>query len=495
MAKKYITSREMRATDINSEYFGVPRAELMERAGRGVFEVIRERFEVGKTDFLMVCGTGNNGGDGFVAARYLEEAGAKVRVLLVGRDIKTPEARENFELIQGKVEYLEEAEGLDLQAEVIIDAILGTGITGELREPVRSLVYEINRQEAFKVSVDVPTGLDADTGEAAVCVDAGLVVTFHRTKKGLEGFDTVVIDIGIPPEAETHVGPGDVVVNLGKRRREAHKGDHGRVLVIGGSQEYLGAPVLAAQGALRSGADLVYLMVPEINFQAARSISPDLIVRKYPKDLSGRREGQLILDLVGKCDAVVIGPGMGQARRSDAGVVKLLERMEKPVVIDADAIKALKGRLDILKRINAVLTPHTREFEALTGKVLPTDLEGRRELVLNSSEALSAVVLLKGHVDIIAGSGQVRLNSTGNPGMTVGGTGDVLAGVVAGCMAQGLGPFEAACCASFLCGTAGDELYQRMGYGFTASDLAGELPFTLKKVMDFPSRGGLKGRP
>jgi NAD(P)H-hydrate epimerase len=494
MLKKYITSKQMRAVDINSEYFGVPRTELMENAGRGVFEVIKDRFDLGGTDFLIVCGTGNNGGDGFVVARYLQEAGAGVRVLLVGKegDTKTPEAGENLRLIKDKVkiDLYEGREKPDLQADVTIDALLGTGITGELREPVKSLVYEINKQEAFRLSVDVPTGVDSDTGEDRGCIDAGLVVTFHRMKKGLERFDTVVEDIGIPEKAETHVGPGDVIVNLGKRRKDSHKGDHGRVLVIGGSQEYLGAPVLSAMGALRGGADLVYLMVPEANFQATRSISPDLIVRKYPGDLSGRKDAQVILDLAGRCDSVVIGPGMGRDRRSDAGVAKLLERIEKPVVIDADAINALKGRLDVLKKMNAVLTPHSGEFEALTGKVLPADGEERRDMVLNTSEALSAVILLKGAVDIIAGFGEVKLNDTGNPGMTVGGTGDVLAGVLAGFIAQGAGVFEAACCAAFLCGAAGDELYRHKGYGFTAGDLAEELPYTMKDIMDFGSSAG-----
>ncbi|NOZ77118.1 MAG: NAD(P)H-hydrate dehydratase [Euryarchaeota archaeon] len=489
MVKKYITSKKMRAVDINSEYFGVPRAELMENAGRAVFEVLKERFELGETSFLVVCGTGNNGGDGFVVARHLHEAGAGVRVLLVGaeEDIKTPEAGENFRRIKGEVEIdrYETGKVPGLEADVIVDALLGTGITGTLREPVKSLVYEINRRDAFKLSVDVPTGLDADTGEDHGCVDADLVVTFHRMKKGLEGYDTVVKDIGIPPEAESHVGPGDLIVNLGRRKADSHKGDHGRVLVIGGSEEYLGAPVLAALAALRSGADLVYLMTPESNFDAARSISPDLIVRKYPKDLAGRKDAQAILDLAALCHAVVIGPGMGRDRKSDAGVAKLLERMDRPVVIDADAIKALKGRLDILKKMDAVITPHSREFQELTDKKLPAEAEARREMVLNTSEALSTVILLKGPVDIIAGGGEVRLNATGNPGMTVGGTGDVLAGVTAGFIAQGMDSFHAACCAAFLCGAAGDELYQVKGYAFSAGDLVEELPYTLKDVMDF----------
>ncbi len=483
-----LTHREMLAMDINAEYLGIPREVLMENAGREVSQVLRERLDIGGKRVAVVCGTGNNGGDGFVAARHLAGGGAEVKVVLVGREdsIKTAEARKMYAALKGKgVEILSPNElksALDW-AEVAVDALLGTGMAGPLREPHRTAVALMNASRAYKVSVDVPSGLDEKGG--GECVRADLVVALHRAKKGLERFETTVKEIGIPKEAELYMGPGDLVVNLWKRTAESHKGDHGRVLVLGGSDLYHGAPILSASGALYSGADIVYLMVPDANYDVSRTYLPDLIVRKYPGAWFNEAGVKPVLELAENCDAVVMGPGLGPRDESAEAVLELMARLERPVVIDAEALKALKGRQDLLGRSEAVLTPHPGEFLALTGEELPGDLEGRKRAVARWAGVYKAAILLKSPVDVIAApDGRVRLNATGNPGMTVGGTGDVLAGLVGGFMAQGLGPFEAAGCGAFLNGAAGDELYKRKGYGFTASDLAVELPHTLKGLLD-----------
>ncbi len=472
--KDLITHRQMQIVDINSGYFGVPGETLMENAGREAFLEIKGRFKFNTA--VIFCGTGNNGGDGFVIARYLHHDGRDVRVVIVGDMPKTPEAEKNFLKIKDLVE-ISQFKKTPITADLIIDAILGTGIKGELREPVKSAVELINRSDAPKVSIDVPTGLDFDTGKGD-CVRADMVITFHKMKKGLERFNTVVKDIGIPEEAETHVGPGDIIFNLKKRKRDSHKGDHGRVVIVGGSDLFYGAPILSGTGALNSGADLVYLVVPEINFDITRCCRPDFIVRKYDGEFLNKNAVDTVLNLSKDCDSMVIGPGLGVKEETLDAVTAILERTDIPAVVDADAIKAVKPPIK-----NAVITPHAGEFRSMTGK--SPDLE----TVLDYAKRFNSVIVLKSAVDIIAAqNGQYRYNSTGNPGMTVGGTGDVLAGVTAGFIAQGVGLFESALCSSFITGFCGDELEKRKGYRYTATDVAEEIPFSIRKIQHMAER-------
>lgn len=475
-----LSARELRALDINSTWLGVGVEELMENAGRAVAEVLEERTSLAGKRVLVLCGPGNNGGDGFVAARYLLEKGARVRVVLVGEP-KSRAARLNLARLRRLgVKVGRRAKRMD--AEIIVDALLGTGIRGEVREPYRGVIGAINRSAAFKVSVDVPSGL-SDRGEG-YCVAADLVVTFHAPKPGLERFSTVVVDIGIPEEASRYAGPGDVVVHLPERRTEAHKGEHGRVLIIGGSAEYHGAPLLSAFAALNAGVDVVYLAVPEVNFEATRGFSPEFIVRKYRGEYFSAEAISEIEALLGGVDCVLIGPGLGVREETSRGVVELLKRCSKPCVVDADALKVLRDRLP-MKGARLVLTPHAGEFYALTGERLPQEPEERVEVVRKWSRRIEAVVLLKGSVDIISSrEGEVKLNKTGNPGMTVGGTGDVLAGLTAGLVAQGMSLFPAACCAAFINGYAGDMLLEEKGYAFTASEVAATIPYAIRDIFE-----------
>ncbi|MEE8167254.1 MAG: NAD(P)H-hydrate dehydratase [Candidatus Hydrothermarchaeales archaeon] len=474
----YLGSREAKILDINSSYFGVPQEKLMEAAGKGVFEVLKENFNLKGKKVAVFCGPGNNGGDGFVCARYLDGEGAEVEIF-ADKKVQTDEAAKNFERIKGRVPIMSLRKP-SYDADIVVDALLGTGVKGELRAPIKSVVKGINRSKAFKVSIDLPSGI-SDEGKG-YCVKADLVVTLHRLKRGLEGYKTVVKDIGIPEEAETHVGPGDIIVNLA-RKLDSHKGENGRVLVIGGSDFYYGAPILGALGALNSGADLVYLAVPECNYEVTRCHSPDFIVSKFPGHFLNPTAIEEIQVEKRGIDSVLIGPGLGTRDETKEAVLKLLEKIEVPVVLDADAIKAVAGKT--LKGLK-VVTPHAGEFEILTCEKLPKDNEKRREVVVRYAKRLGAVILLKAPLDIVASpQGKAKFNATGNAGMTVGGTGDVLAGVIAGFLAQGLSAFDATCCAAFVNGVAGDELATWKGNCFTASDLAEELPYTIKRILDF----------
>jgi NAD(P)H-hydrate epimerase len=473
----YITHEEMQKIDMNSAFFGVSRLELMENAGRKVAEVLNSKFVLKNKKIAVLCGTGNNGGDGFVAARILSEKGADVEVFLAG-DVKSDEAKKNLELLCKK--GIKISKKIEIDADIVVDALLGTGIKGELKEPIKSIVDKINACRGFKVSVDVPSGLDLNG--KGYCVNPNLVITFHKMKKGLEKFNTVIEDIGIPPEAETHVGPGDLIYNLKERKQDSHKGDNGRLLVIGGSDVYHGAPILASMAAINSGSDLVYVAVPEINYTITKISSPDFIVAKYPGDFLSLNAVDTVLQLAENCDAIVIGPGLGTRNETKDAILEILEKIKIPAVVDADGIKALAGR-----RIrNCVLTPHKGEFKILTGVELPKNIEGMEKSVLKFSAEISSTILLKSSVDIIASpDGRSKLNSTGNPGMTVGGSGDVLSGIVGSFISQGLELFEAACCAAFVNGCAGDALYERKGYYFTASDLAQEIPYVIKDMLEF----------
>ncbi len=478
---QYINPSEMKALDINSSFYGVGFDMLMENAGRAVYDEIKKIPSLKDKRISVICGTGNNGGDAFVAARHLYKDGLNVSAYLVGRreDLKTEEARKalfQMEKAGRSVVTVSGSEGIDYSADVIVDGLLGTGIVGEPREPFDEVINRINSSKAYRVSIDVPSGLASKTA-----VHSDMVVALHRAKKGTEKLATVVKDIGIPSKAETHFGPGDLISNL-RRESSSHKGDNGRVMVVGGSIDYHGAPILAGLGALGSGCDLVTLVVPEVNFDVTRSMLPDFIVKKYPGSRLNHGASEKILELANEMDVCVLGPGIGTSDETKKALTSIIEGLAIPLVLDADGLKIVD--LNVLKKSRAVITPHGGEFEALTGEKLPSELESRARCVLKWAKKLSVTILSKGRVDIIADADRVRTNGTGNPGMTVGGTGDVLAGVVGGFISQGIPPFEACGCAAFVNGLAGDALHRFKGYGFTASDVAGELPYTIKRTTD-----------
>lgn len=498
MAEKIITTKEMRALDMNAEYFGISRLQLMENAGRGVAEEIASRFNPSDTRVTVFCGLGGNGGDGFVAARHLACMGFKVNVILAGKqsDIVNEEARKNWEALKSLRRSLSLQEVYDsslipeVKAHVIIDALLGIGLKSPPRPPISQMIRRINEADAFRVAVDVPTGLDSDTGAVlGEAVKAHLTITFHKPKPGLLRAkdyvgELIVKHIGIPEEVERFAGPGDVLIVVKPRPPEAHKGDFGRLLVVGGSETFSGAPTLTALAALRTGVDLVYIAAPRETAYAISSISPDLITLKLEGDHLSMRNMPVIRSYMDRVTAVAIGPGLGLHRETEEAVreiVGIAEERRIPILLDADGLKAFanfKHRL----ATPAVLTPHLGEYMILTGERPPEDLEGRAEHIRRTAEGLNAVILLKSHVDIISDGFRVKFNFTGNPGMTVGGTGDVLSGIVAALLSQGIDPFEAAVAGAFINGAAGDFVANEKGYHMVASDLIEWIP----KVMNDP---------
>ena len=498
MSSEYISVSEMRRLEYNSEYLGVSRLQLMENAGRAVAEEVLNRVEKPST-VAVLCGTGGNGGDGMVAARFLASWGFDVSLYLVGREeaIRLEETRRNWlavKLMEKSitVRVLRDSSAVEAvgEANVYVDAMLGIGVRTPLRPPILQAVRRLNELQGLKVAVDVPTGINADTGEVlGEAVRADVTVTFHKPKRGMEKAseyvgELVVRDIGIPPEAETYVGPGDVLIARKPRRPEAHKGEFGRLLIIGGSETYTGAPALVALTALRCGVDLAYVAAPEKTAYTIASMSPNLITVKLEGAHLTPRGVASIEPYLKRATAAVLGPGLGLHRDTFEAVKELVDLFSEhgtPVVMDADGLKAFA---EFKKRVDfpLVLTPHAGEYKILTGHAPKGSLWEVGEDVREEADKLGATILLKGHVDVISDGRRVRYNRTGNPGMTVGGTGDTLSGIVGALVAQGFDPFTSACAGAFVNGAAGDLAVEELGYHIVPTDIVERIP----RVMDNP---------
>jgi NAD(P)H-hydrate epimerase len=472
-----ITGTEMTVVDANAAALGVPRKQLMESSGNAVARAVRAAAEDGPVH--VVAGRGNNGGDALVAARFLDDYDPRVTLLGRPEAITTSIARENWEALVAAgydVGTVRDSTAVEVDdPDVVVDAMLGTGMRGELREPERTAAAAMNDADATVVSVDVPSGLDVEAGALAdTAVDPDHVVTFHDTKPGLEALDAevTVADIGIPDAAEVVVERGDLR-RLDRRRPDSHKGQNGEVLVVGGGP-YAGAPALAARGALRAGADLVRVACPMVVGRELQGFGENLIVRPFEGTrLEPPRVG-FMLEMARRHDAVVIGPGLGDADETLEAVEGILSGYDGTAVVDADALARVPT---VDTEATLVCTPHRGEFRRMGGGVAG-DLDGRIDAVTELAANLGVVVLQKGPTDVVSDGDRARLNHAGNAGMTVGGTGDVLAGIT-GAFAATQDPLDAAAMAAYANGRAGDRAHEKRGNGLVATDLVEALPRVL----------------
>lgn len=485
-----IPGSEVRVLDKNADFLGVPPEKLMETAGKNVAEFILSKYKGKK--ILVLCGTGNNGGDGFVAARYISQH-QPVTVFLVGTEkkIRTNLAKKNFvKLKSGDVKVFDitdekKLSGLIEGSDVIADAMLGIGLSGDLREPFRSIVDMIHAQKKKKiVSVDIPSGLGTN-----LSVHPHHCITFHAMKEGMNKKtcgDIIVVDIGIPSDASLYIGPGDLSVYYPRPKKNSHKGDNGKVLVVGGGP-YYGAPVLSALATLRTGADLVYIATPQETARRISCFSPNFIVHPLQgQDTITKDDIPDIEHYVEKSDAVILGPGMGNASETRDAVPKLVKKileMDKPLVLDADGLKALSKKRDILKHSKTVITPHAGEFTIFTSDLIPEDIEQRKKLVSSWAKKLDITIFLKGSIDIISDGRITKLNRVHNEAMTVGGTGDVLAGIIGALLSKRVRGMNAARIAAFLNGEAGNRAFSKRSYGLLATDIIEEIPLVLKEYL------------
>ncbi len=464
-----ISSEEMKALDVNCRYFGLLPLQLMENAGAALAREVRTRASGKK--IAIVAGKGNNGGDAFVAARHL--VGFETVVYLLGRskDITTEEARGNWNILARLGFNLEEVtDPHDMQLseyDLILDAIFGTGVRGPIKGIEAEAIDAINASSRPVISVDIPSGLGTNK-----TVKSDLTVTFHRPKPGMIG-DVKVADIGIPAEAEFFVGLGDLWI-IGKRSPDAHKGESGRILIIGGGP-YTGAPALTAMATLRAGADIATVAAPKNASKIISGYSPNLIVRELSEDHLCLQDLDVLKDLIPRHDVVVMGMGLGRHPETKEALARIIPLCSK-TVIDADALQPdlpLKG----------IVTPHAGEFKRISGITLPETHKAYYQERINPlkryAKETGLVVLLKGRVDLITDGDIVRGNTTGNPGMTVGGTGDVLAGVTAAFYARTTA-LRAATAAAFVNGRAGDLVYVEKDFGMVATDVIEKIPEAMR---------------
>jgi ADP-dependent NAD(P)H-hydrate dehydratase / NAD(P)H-hydrate epimerase len=495
-----VTAAEMRALDRHTiETLGVPGELLMESAGRAVAEAVLERLEPG-TEVVAVCGTGNNGGDGLVAARHLHLLGVPVRVALVGDPANAAkDAASNLSRARAVGVPVGDGSFEPPRRGIVIDAVFGTGLSRRVEGAAALVLRRMGaaREECLIVAVDLPSGLDADTGQPWGDVpEADVTVTLGLPKLGLAlepgrslagAVRVARIGIrdaapGVEPAAElwTHVAAG---AQLPSRPAAGHKGTFGHVLVIAGSRGKSGAAALAAEGAGRAGAGLVTIACPASIADVLAAKCTEAMTAPVPDTAEhgfGAAAENPLLGLARERDVVALGPGIGTASETQALVRRLVSALDLPLVLDADGLNALGGQASVLKgrRGPSILTPHPGEAARLMGRTAAEVNRDRVGAARTLARESGAVVVLKGAATVVASpEGRIVVNATGGPVLGTGGTGDVLTGVVAGLLAQGLAPLVAAALGVYLHGFAGDRLAARFGpSGVLAGEVAREFP-------------------
>jgi NAD(P)H-hydrate epimerase len=508
-----VTAAEMRALDRWTIEHGTPGPVLMERAGVGATRVLRARLGRSRRPVVVVCGRGNNGGDGFVIARHLRRARIPVEVWLLARpdEVRGDAAGmlEAWKRTRGRVEDASTPARIPALAErlagagAVVDAIFGTGLNAPVTGVAASVIDAINASGRFVFAVDIASGLSADTGmPLGTSVRAGLTATFAFAKVGQQLYPGIeqtgelqVIDIGIPEAALAAVRPRSTLleaVEVGRlvkpRPRDAHKGTFGHVLLIAGSRGKTGAALLATGAAGRAGAGLVTLAVaaglrPVLEGHVRESMTAAL--PDAGNGLPALGDGRDVEALLEGRTAVVCGPGLGLADGTRALVAHVVARCRAPLVLDADGLNAVAGTGLLAERCGpTIVTPHPGEMARLMETDTRAVQSDRLGMARTLAERSQVVVVLKGARTVIAApEGQAAICPTGNPGMASGGTGDVLAGILGGLLAQGLAPFEAAVLGVYAHGAAGDAVAARRGeMGLLAGDLIDELPPTFTRL-------------
>lgn len=535
-----VTAQEMRDLDQHTiQNIGIPALSLMESAGKAIAEEViqwnqttkqeqadipsgeslsrvgeirsDEKLQVRdqKQHWLILIGKGNNGGDGLVVARYLQDAGIKVTLLyaqdpaeMTGDAAVQRDAAQQSEIYSAIWSQDWEAESHWQAYTGIVDALLGTGSKGEPRAPYDAIINAANRSGKPIIAADIPSGLNADTGEVAdTCIQASLTISLAFLKRGLVQYpgaavagDVVVRNIGIPRitaqrlGVNTHLVTQEVlehVLEVDPERARAvdgHKGTYGHVLIVGGSMNMSGAGLLASRAALRIGSGLVTWALPQALLPHIAGHVPELMLAPAVEGAEGKWErssAESILNLAEKCDVLAIGPGLGRFQQDGDWLQTLWEKTDQPLVLDADGLNMI-AEADGLstwqqRKADTVLTPHPGEMARLAGMSTPEVQRDRIGIAREFAMKHHITLVLKGARTVIASSdGIVYVNTTGHPGMATGGSGDALTGIIAGLLAQGLSGIQAATFGVHLHGHAG-EVAANQRIGNPASLLAGDL--------------------
>lgn len=498
--------KEMQLMDqFTIEKLGLPGVVLMENAGTKVVEEILTCAPCKNPRILVLAGGGNNGGDGFVIARRLFDLGIEALLCLLtnpGRikgdakihfDVYMNRGLPFFQLDENNIASLRNKLN---QADVIVDAILGTGVNGPVRAPFDQVISLVNEYEGRKlvIAVDVPSGISSENGKAAgVAVKASKTITFVFPKRGFflnDGPQYVgewkAVDISVPPLIAANlkldmpkvITEGVVKDSLPVRPKNGHKGTFGHTLVIGGSRHFVGAPIFSAKAALHSGSGLVTLAVPEGLYQLAAVQNPESLFLPLPENnghFAERAIGELSYRLH-QYDCIAVGPGMGRFQNGEKWMRLLIESFEnQPIVVDADALYLLRNDLDAVRTYNGpvIFTPHPGEMAGLLNRTVKEVEANRIETARNFAKEYGIYLLLKGHRTIIADpNGDIYINPYGHDALGKGGSGDVLTGLIASFVAQGAAPISALVAASYLHARAGEEKAKTLShYGVVPFDL------------------------
>ena len=498
---KIFTIPQMKKAERLSDEMGVTYQRLMENAGCAAAAYIRKRLRsiVGK-NFMIFCGSGNNGGDGFVVARKVFEEGANVIVVLCGGAPRTDEAKYMYNCILEAgitiLDWTADRSKIDEfigGADIIIDALFGTGFSGEFRPPFGEIAATINSSSALKISLDIASGVNAATGEAAAgAVRAAFTVAFDAQKPGhllLPGREfcgkTAEVDIGIPHEVLDEIPPTcfcadeDMVFSsIRKRPRASHKGTFGKLLCITGSANFSGAAAISAAGALRMGAGIVTVATTERVQSLIAPVIPEATFLPLPANKDGGisvSAAEALLPAIKRASAVLIGCGLGCTEDSAALVKFVINAAECPLIIDADALNSICGEPDVLLAAakTPIITPHMGEMARLCKKPPEEIAAARTEIASDFSARYNCVLVLKDSSTVIASpNGDIFFNTTGNPGLSKGGSGDLLAGMIASLSAQGFIETASAVCGVYLHGLAADKAAENLSeYGMLPTDI------------------------
>lgn len=477
---------------------GIPGILLMENAALKIIK----NLELDKHhSFCVVCTKGNNGGDGFAVARHLYILNKKVEVFLVGdREGMSQDCKVNYEILKkmginvNSVTNLENINDLRdsiERSQVTIDSLFGTGLSRKVEGIFDSVISIINENSKYIVSIDIPSGLDGNKGKIlANCIKADKTISLQLYKRGFLNYETdkltgeiVVEEIGIPEVAISKFHNNEFIMdknmirsNMRIRDKYSHKGDYGRVLIIAGSNTYTGAAYICTQGAVRSGAGLVTLCCDSEIREVLKSKLVEAMTISYDDE-------DKLNELIEKSDAIAIGPGMGNNDATFNMLNTIINNASCPIVIDADGINVLRGRLDILKnkKSEIIITPHLGELSRITGFSIDYIKENRIEISKKFAKENNIIVLLKGYNTIITDGEKTIINPTGNSSMASGGMGDCLTGMIASFIGQGYQTISAACIAAFIHGYSGEKLSRNM-FCVNVSHILEDLPFSIKEI-------------
>ena len=496
--KRIATRKEMQAIDAYSIHeIGIPGMVLMEKASMTLYDEVRRRFPDEHIRCLIVVEKGNNGGDGLALGRLLIEAGYPVDIYEIdgiSRASESYQAQKNI-LEKMDIPVLDEIPEEDY--DIIIDGIFGVGLTREVAGIHREVITKLNKKEAFRIAIDVPSGVDASNGKVlGTAFKADLTVTFGLSKIGLLFYpgaayagEVVVKDIGFPKMAVDEVDPGAFTYEEGDqcripaRRPDSHKGTYGKVLIVAGSVNMAGAAYLSGKAAYKTGSGLVRIFTREENRVILQTLLPEAILTTY----NGLSDGiPALSEAVDWADVIVFGPGIGRGENIEWFLHLVRENAKVPVVIDADGlneISSMENRgTDFLNGFQApvILTPHMMEMSRLCGSSVAEIKENRIGAAKEYARENKVILVLKDSRTIITdGTERLYINTNGNNGMATGGSGDVLSGILGGMLAAGMKPFDAAAMGVFLHGRCGDAAAAELG---EASVMAGDLTQYLSKV-------------